>query len=221
MPESVSLPVPQEAPHRGWLRRHWTRFADARFDQLPPDLQGAYATALRDGRGLYLWGDTGVGKSWALVALFDHVGMVEWKATGGVPNVTVNEDGSVSQPPYPALWGWLDMLDDIRHDYDRGAPLAYTYFLAADPLFLDDVGSGRPTAWAAERLFRLVEERGRLRRLTYLTGNHPLPELEGLLNRAYGSNGDLVSVGDGQRIASRLTEQCVGYHMTGPDRRLG
>lgn len=210
---SVSVmapPIVTAPPHREWLTRHWHRHSMARVTDLAPDLIAAYEGSRAAGRGLYLSGPTGTGKTWALVALFDAVCMERW--------ITYGSDAPL---PEPALWSWRGIVNEIKRDFKRDdadlRPYAAPYFRAIDPLFVDDIGVGRMTGWEAGEIYDLIENRGEAGRLTYFTSNHALPILGAVLNQAQAGNE--AHTLDGDRVVSRLSEQCDGYPFTGPDRR--
>lgn len=220
-PMVITLPDDPEPPHRRFVARHWQRFAAATLDTLPADLVQLYAAAMAaPGMGVYLVGAEGRGKTWALVALFDAVCNEFWQAHRSESGIVIHDDGSAEILPSPALWSYGEFVRELKADFEReeGARM-YDYFRLVDPLFLDDLGAGRMTPWVSEQIYALFEERGRMLRRTFVTCNHPLSELERVLNGGY-EHSVPVAVRDGQRIKSRIAEQTMAYEFTGSDRRL-
>ena len=173
-----------------YVARYWAMYTAADWDKLPSDLVLAAQSILKDGRGFYLWGGPGVGKTWALVALFKLL---------------------ARQHEEVALISWLDMRDQIQSDFDKPAHdrREAHYFRTVGVLLIDDFASGRMTEWAAETLAQIIEHRQRNNRLTLITSNYARQQLPSVIGGM-----------DGERIASRIAALCDGYHMVGKDRRL-
>lgn len=227
----VSLEPPAAPPHRAWLAKRWTAYAGAQLSHLDPSVVAAYHKARAAGCGLYLWSEykgddepgTGVGKTYALVAMFDAVATEWWERHQHDNGVVVQPDGTVTLDEGPALWLYTDIIDSLKHDISRKpdeGPMAYPYFARINPLFVDDIGAGRPTQWVSERVYTLLNERNNKKLVTYFTCNHPLDVLRTVLNEAYGDNGQVTVTRDGHRIVSRIAEHCIGQKLEGPDRRL-
>jgi|GEM_PF-476008 DNA replication protein DnaC len=74
----------------------------------------------------------------------------------------------------------------------------------ADILILDDLGSEKPSDWARERLYLIVDYRTLTRRATFATTNRPLEELE---------------LAIGERVMSRLYGDALAITLAGEDYR--
>jgi DNA replication protein DnaC len=72
-------------------------------------------------------------------------------------------------------------------------------------LAIDDFGVQRNTEWEQEMLYNLVDARYEYERLTLVTTNKPIEEVEEL---------------HGGRIYSRLQEMCRVVHVEAPDYRV-
>ena len=166
-------------------------------------LVGSYRTAdcergreLRDlalkGRGAYLWGEPGVGKTYAaacavrLWALRD----VGRRSTASAHLVQVAR-----------------MLADLRGDIDHGESWRMPWLESVPLLVLDDLGAERPTDWGVEQVSSLVDVRTYRGLRTVVTSNLPL----GDLRRAPGGL-------QGARVASRLSA-FERVEVAGEDRR--
>lgn len=151
----------------------------------------AYRRA-RGGRGTYLWGEPGTGKTYAACCcarLFVEDGARARKVTA------------------------KRLLDEIKESWDardHRDPDAMRYFERLDLLVLDDLGTERPTPWAVEELTRLIDTRAEEGLPTVVTSNWRI----GALRDMWGGM-------EGKRIASRLAGACEPVEVAGPDRRLG
>ena len=208
LPQSTGIVLPPLRPKasnpwaRQYIGNYWTKFLGASladFDREQVVLP--YGQALNDGVGMFISGPTGVGKTHLLAALF----------------LDLADRGFDC-----AIYTYGDLLDDIRADFKRehdGKPTIVAYYLEKPVLMIDDIGSGRTTRWAAERTYRLLDERMRTGRPTYYTSNYRLEELGAALNECYDGE-SAVSTRDGDRIISRIAGSCVSVKLTGVDRRL-
>jgi DNA replication protein DnaC len=109
-----------------------------------------------------------------------------------------------------------DLLAGIRRSYsDPGAPDPLDGLATVSLLVLDDLGAERPTEWALETIASLIEERYQRELSTIVTTNYKPSELVKRLTPPKTSDTTI-----GQRIVSRLAEDCLQIHLDGPDRRL-
>lgn len=136
-------------------------------------------------RGFFLFGPVGVGKTYTAAALARQAA---WQG-------------------YELAWlsatAWLAA---IRASFN-GGPAAESVegLVRADLLVLDDLGAERPTEWAREQLFAVVNAAYEEGHVLIVTSNLKPSDLRDRL---------------GERIVSRLVEACDLVPMTGPDRRL-
>lgn len=155
--------------------------------------RGLYEAAL-EGRGAYLYGEPGTGKTWAAACAVrlwvrSHLG----ESGGRAWMVTA-----------------ADLLEGLKRDMDERDPKAWERARRARLLVLDDLGAERPTDWARERLEALLDARLRSGGVTVATSNLRIGELR-----------DLWGGVEGKRMASRLSGLCgKGREVAGPDRRL-
>lgn len=67
------------------------------------------------------------------------------------------------------------MLNELRHTFERGESGSVwsrlEFFKSRDLLALDDLGSEKPTVWAAEQLFTVIDARTRAQKATIVTTN--------------------------------------------------
>jgi hypothetical protein len=73
------------------------------------------------------------------------------------------------------------------------------------PLILDDIGTEKPSEWAQQNIFLIIDRRYETLRQTIFTSNLSLDELSERL---------------GDRITSRIAEMCKVIELKGKDRRI-
>ncbi|HWA53995.1 MAG TPA: ATP-binding protein [Solirubrobacterales bacterium] len=118
---------------------------------------------LDEGRGLWLFGDTGTGKT-TLAML--------------VSKVALEAGHSV------AIYSLPKLLARIRRTYDSepGGDSYLAFFerlTSVDLLHIDDLGAEKRSDWVLEQLYALINERYEAQRSVLVTTNLPHEELEG------------------------------------------
>lgn len=152
--------------------------------------------SLDEGRGLWLMGNTGTGKT--------TLGMLVAKAA-----LAAGRTVGVYFTP--------KLLTQIRQTYQAtDSEDAYEAFFrrltSVDLLYIDDLGSERHTDWVVEQLYALVNERYETQRSMLVTSNaeRDVDEGQRRLEEQIGS-----------RTVSRLVEICGDpLPLFGPDRRI-
>lgn len=130
-------------------------------------LYGAYAEAdspegcacfqrAASGRGSYLWGTCGTGKTYAAACAV---------------RLTVLDGGRAKLVTAKAL------LDGVRAEWDGGERGTIERAERYDLLALDDLGAERPTDWAKETITRLIDTRTMRGLPTIVTSNYRLGQL--------------------------------------------
>ena len=108
------------------------------------------------------------------------------------------------------------LLDNLRKTFNKSSDSDTTLdemmkaLSTADVLILDDMGVENPTAWVAERVYLIVNDRYNTDKPVIVTSNL---SLGALINRF----ADEIT---GTRIVSRLQQMCKLAEITGSDRRL-
>lgn len=159
------------------------------------DLGEELVSMLDSGRGAYLFGKPGRGKTYAAahaVRVAVERGFERGKARGAAKLVTTKR-----------------LLDDIRSGYDGGDRDAIERAEGVGLLVLDDFGAERLTDWAIETLTRILDTRSFAGLPVIVTSNYPL----GALRDVWGEV-------PGARVASRIGGMCEVREVTGDDRRL-
>lgn len=149
---------------------------------------------VEDGRGLYLHGDVGVGKTWSACQICRA-----WAERG-------REFLFRSS---------LDLLTAIRSTYEgRESEAAVMREFAEVPLLVvDDLGKEVPTAWALSKLFDIVNKRYESRLPTVFTSQYDPKRMGDLIARS--GDRDVAYA-----IVSRIIESCDVLPLNGENRRL-
>lgn len=173
-----------------WASRCPRRFRDFSLDTHPnpsavADVRAWLTGGVAAGENLLMMGTVGTGKTGlamgAMRALFLRGRTVLYKT---VP----------------------DLLDSMRpkRDGDTHDLVSMRNLQRVHCLLLDDLGAEKPTEWAQEQLYMIVNERYLQERPTIVTTNLTMPQLEARI---------------GERIISRLTESAALVEVLGPDLR--
>jgi DNA replication protein DnaC len=117
---------------------------------------------LEEGRGLWLFGDTGTGKT-TLAMLISKAALEAGKTV--------------------AIYSLPKLLARIRRTYDSepGGDSYLSFFerlTSVDLLHIDDLGAEKRSDWVLEQLYALVNERYETQRSVLITTNLPHEELE-------------------------------------------
>jgi DNA replication protein DnaC len=148
------------------------------------------------GKGLFLEGQPGVGKTHLAVAVLRQV--IQTRGGRGL------------------FYDTRDLLRLIRSTYDPSIRTTELEILrpvmTADLLVLDDLGAEKTSEWVEETMNLIVNTRYNERRLTFFTSNYPdIPESEGEINSLVARVG--------YRMRSRLHEMCEFIELDGADYR--
>jgi DNA replication protein DnaC len=198
------------------------RLAQASFDAYQPTSPEqekalakcrAYADAglenINKGRGLFLQGPVGTGKSHLAVAILRSI-LENNLQEFGKP---INGDALAGEPIYEGkhclMVSVVDLLGILRESFSADslkAPARRLLHRArADALvILDDIGAEKPSDWVEEQLYALIDLRYRMQRSTIFTTNCTLKQLENQI---------------GSRVVSRIFEMCEGVKLEGRDWR--
>ena len=165
-----------------------TRYRSARLADCQPEV-GAYAEALASGstRGLLLVGPYGSGKTYAACAVL-----------------------AVAARSFPVAFAPMTELVEAATTFERGALSRYRNTRL---LCLDDLGKERPTEFAMEQVYGIVDQRWREGKPTVITTNYGQGELFAHFTK-------LADAHTANAIMSRLLGMCDVVEVRGPDRRL-
>jgi DNA replication protein DnaC len=116
-----------------------------------------------------------------------------------------------------AVFSFPRLLAAIRDSYRDDSSDGYGAFLdrlvSVDLLQLDDLGAERPTEWAAEQIFLIIDGRWEARKSVVYTTNLPLPGGE-------DSGPESLAGRIGSRVVSRLAQMSPPVPLFGEDKRV-
>lgn len=147
-----------------------------------------------DGKGAFLHGKVGAGKTYALMACARLLTRDCVKCRVTTFSALLDREQASFVTNGGDGYSWVDEM--IR------MPVA----------MLDELGEGKPTEWAVAKLYTIIDARYQANLPIICASNLTLPQL-----------GKRLSVGGettGARIVSRLHEMCKQIEVAGPDRRL-
>lgn len=147
-----------------------------------------------DSDSMLLLGPTGTGKTHHAYAALRLCAARVWRSRAGI-----------WLPPRWKAMTFADLIASLRprgRDYDPEEVLES--YVKAHLLLVDDLGAGKLTDFVEESTYRILNARYNAVRPTIYTSNLALPALKDAI---------------GDRIASRLAEDCKRVILDGPDRR--
>jgi len=162
------------------------------------------ATAAK--HGIYVWGDTGSGKSWLTVAVIKELMSNQEHITRIMGNKSIKNYDEFRHIFRLVFVPWL--LTILRDSYESNNSSTekeiITLYSSIPVLILDDIGTERPNDWVREKLNTIV----------YFRNSRGLKTM-------YTSNWDPDTLAQtlGKRITSRIFQDCEIIHLTYPDRR--
>lgn len=159
-----------------------------------------YESALDKGRGLYLVGKPGVGKT--------HM-------AAGVARAVMER----YRTPVMML-SMVDLLSRLRATYndesgESEAVLMRTLGMV-DLLIIDDLGKEHPTSWTLERVYQIIDGRYQQKKCVIVTTNYN----DAVLIKRLSKDGQLDTT-TAEAIVSRLHEMCANIEIKGKDYRTG
>lgn len=177
------------------LKEAWHKTGVPRiFQPVTPDFDGL--GQLEFAGGLYIFGPKGTGKTTRACSILKAY-------------VSRNQrDGWVSAK-FISVPDWLASM---RGNWGHEEEDAFQRAAGCKLLVLDDLGKGKPTEWAMERLFRLIDRRYNDMRPTIYTSQHSLDQLGGKC----ATNGDVETA---EAIVSRIYATCEAIEYSGADLR--
>ena len=158
----------------------------------------AVESQLDSGNGLGFHGDPGTGKT-MLAYLISRAAM--------------NAGKTVAVYSFPRLLAAI--RDTYQDDFGDGYGAFLDRLIEVDLLQLDDLGAERPSDWASEQIFLLIDGRYEAKRSVVYTTNLPLPGGDSETASREESLSDRI----GARVASRLSEISPPLPLFGTDQR--
>lgn len=155
--------------------------------------------------GIYVWGDTGTGKTWLTVALIKEL-MCDPLHIARIKSSPVRNYDDFHYMFRLAYVPWLlTILRDSYESKQNGSEKELIALYSSIPvLIFDDIGTEKPSEWVREKLNMIVYFRSGRGLRTMYTSNHSPDTLAQTLDK---------------RITSRIFQDCEIIHLMGPDRR--
>jgi DNA replication protein DnaC len=155
------------------------------------------------GRGVFVWGDRGSGKTHLAVALMrKQLSKISYEVSEGMqPRLMKNT--------VPVFITVPDLFFEIKQAYGSGAETEadiINKYTEVDYLVMDDFGAEKVSDWSLQILYIIIDRRYRELKKTIVTSNLSLDGLSAKLD---------------DRIASRIAGMCEVVKLKGKDRRLG
>lgn len=149
------------------------------------------------GKGYYIWGGIGTGKTYLICALVRAY------------LLRLQELGKLDSWYTPKIASVPDILLDIKHSFKEHSTkseqdIIYKYS-KTKCLLLDDLGTEKLSDWVIQTLYSIVDNRYNEELQTIFTSNLSLDSIQERI---------------GDRIPSRIAEMCEVVHIKGADRRL-
>ncbi|MDR2977224.1 MAG: primosomal protein DnaI [Streptococcaceae bacterium] len=142
-------------------------------------------------KGIYLYGDFGVGKSYLLA------GMINSLAGAGLTCQMIHYPTFISQPNF----GASGQVDDVKK---------------SEVLVLDDIGGEVNSAWARDNVLQVIlQYRMDNNLLTFFTSNYSMKDLETRLAQTR----DGVDTWAAKRVMERIKYLTMEIHLEGKNRR--
>lgn len=157
----------------------------------------AITQSVDDKKGIYLYGQPGVGKTYMMAALANDCAKKGKRVSFvKVPQLMADIRTNMKDNEYR-----LELLQKLRH---------------ADVLFLDDIGAEAISAWTRDEiLLPVLDERMAKGKKTYFTSNYSLSELERQYNLDRQPNNQIPVM----RIMERIKTLSSPVRLTGKTRR--
>ena len=164
-----------------------------RYRHVEPDFKSLDKIE-REGRGLYLQGPNGTGKTRAASSI-----ALAYIAKGR--SVHFTSGGRV-----------LSRLRDVMRSDEAEADV-FAELTSPDLLVVDDLGKENQTPWAVSMIYMAIDDRYNTQKPVVVTSNYSKRELVARLSQ----DGDRSAA---EAIVSRLSEMSTKVEMSGEDRRL-
>lgn len=149
-----------------------------------------YSENYKSGKGLFLTGNVGTGKTHLLAAIIDYIARVKKR-------LTLN---------FIVYRNTTSMLNEIRNSYEnKDFKEVIGNFKNCDLLMIDDLGAEKITDWVLDIFFEIIDYRYSELKPIIIASNLTDLEIKQKLD---------------ERIMSRIYEMCKGLKLTGKDYRL-
>ena len=137
------------------------RYKDAKYEEVPKDIQAKFEVIRESRQGIYIHGGIGTGKTHIAYAL----------------NANSKDKAKLDS----RFWNTTELLRELRLDFDRKPEdkehEESELFNFRGLLFLDDIGAEKLSDWVLETFYLIVNKRYNEKLPTIFTSNMPIAEL--------------------------------------------
>ena len=173
------------------------KYADASFQQFKRNQYNeqnlgkclkytkSFDSMLKSNQGLLFWGNVGTGKSYAAACIANELLGRKYAAV---------------------MTNFVKLLNTFMEDKEAES-VVFRYMERTQLLVLDDLGAERDTAYAMEKVYDIVDARGRQELPTIFTTNLTIEEMKRESDRRF------------RRIYDRIFENCYPIQFVGPSWR--
>ena len=153
-----------------------------------------YIDNAKQGKGLFLTGPVGSGKTHLAVAINDYIARILKRKLNYHTKFIIFTTA-------------IDLLSEIKYSYESNdTESTIKMYENCSLLILDDLGIEKSTEWTHELFYKIIDTRYSNQKPTIITTNLSDEELKIKLS---------------ERITSRIYEMCEGIKFTGKDYRIG
>lgn len=176
------------------------KFKDAKIENSLKVVQDYCSQGRYIGKGLFLYGDVGTGKTYNVYALTKQLIMNNENVfVFNLPRLLNTIRASFSKQE-----AYNEDTDNYSYAFVKDMS-SIEKLIDLDILVIDDIGAEKPSDWVAETLYYLINSRYEEEKTTIFTSNLSLDKLADRI---------------GNRIVSRIAEMCDIYEMKGEDKRI-
>jgi len=176
------------------------KFKNAKIDNSSKIVRDYYYQGEYKEKGLFLFGDYGVGKTYNVYALakcliMDDVDVWVFNLPRllNIIRTSFSKQEAYNEDTGSTTYAFVKDMSGIEE------------LIRKEILIIDDIGAEKPSDWVAEILYYLINSRYENMKTTIFTSNLSLDKLSDRI---------------GDRIVSRIAEMCDVHEIKGVDRRL-
>ena len=173
------------------------------------DIFKDYYKSFNYSKGLYIFGNPGVGKTWSIYAIIKEI----MRNSGELFIKDVFEDKKYIPQKNAIITSMAKIYEDLtvgQFNKEFNSAEYKNKLRHTDILMIDDFGMEKVSDYRQEILEDIINTRYENQEITFFTSNYDLDQL------MYRIGGDIA----GRRIVSRIIEMCDIIELHGEDKRL-